>query len=86
MMIFGIMEELEALFTGPDYMKWMEEVNKEEGRYANVLAFDDYMNLFEKNPMKELRPTNIYLRDMFDHFGRTENGGFSLFQKNHSDS
>jgi serine protein kinase len=86
MMIFGIMEELEALFTGPGYMKWMEEVNKEEGRYANVLAFDDYMNLFEKNPMKELRPTNIYLRDMFDHFGRTETGGFSLFQKNHSDS
>ena len=34
----------------------MEEVNKEEGRYQNVLAFDDYMNLFEKNPEKELRP------------------------------
>ena len=44
----------------------MEEVNKEEGRYQNVLAFDDYMKLFEKNPEKELRPTNIYLKHMFD--------------------
>lgn len=85
-MIFGIMEELESLFTGSGYMKWMEEVNKEEGRYVNVLAFDDYMNLFEKNPEKEIRPTNIYLRDMFDHFGTNENGSFKLFSRNHADA
>ena len=72
-MIFGIMEE--SLFTGSGYMKWMEEVNKEEGRYVNLMAFGDYMNLFEKNATKELRPTNIYLRDMFDHYGHGENGG-----------
>jgi hypothetical protein len=43
-------------------MKWIEEVSKEVGRYINLLSFDDYMNLFEKNPQKELRPTNIYLK------------------------
>lgn len=48
MMIFGIMELSECLFTGSGYMKWMEEVNKEEGRYKNVLAFEDYMKLFER--------------------------------------
>jgi serine protein kinase len=85
-MIFGIMDVSEFLFTGSGYMKWMEEVNKEEGRYQNVLAFDDYMKLFEKNPEKELRPTNIYLRDMFDYFGSGTNGSFNLFTREHSDA
>ena len=67
-------------------MKWMEEVNKEEGRYTNVLAFEDYMNLFEKNPVKEVRPTNIYLRDMFDYFGTNPNGSFTLFNREHADA
>lgn len=85
-MIFGIIDVSECLFTGSGYMKWMEEVNKEEGRYQNVLAFDDYMNLFEKNPEKELRPTNIYLRDMFDYFGKNPNETFSLFTQEHADA
>jgi serine protein kinase len=67
-------------------MKWMEEVNKEEGRYVNILAFDDYMSLFEKNPQKELRPTNIYLRDMFNYFGKNPNGSFKLFSREHADA
>jgi len=85
-MIFGIMVLSECLFTGSGYMKWMEEVNKEEGRYQNVLAFDDYMKLFEKNPEKELRPTNIYLKDMFDYFGKDSNGAFHLFTRDHADA
>ena len=67
-------------------MKWMEEVNKEEARHINTLAFDDYMNLFEKNPLKEVRPTNIYLRDMFDHFGKNSDGSFKLFTRTHADA
>jgi serine protein kinase len=67
-------------------MKWMEEVNKEEGRYNNLLAFDDYMNLFEKNPQKELRPTNVYLRDMFDYFGVNKDGSYQLFTRHHADA
>ena len=67
-------------------MKWMEEVNKEEGRYQNVLAFEDYMKLFEKNPAKEIRPTNIYLRDMFDYYGSNANGSYSLFTREHADA
>lgn len=86
MMIFGIIEVREALFTGSGYMKWIEEVNKEDGRYNNVLAFDEYMNLFEKNPAKEVRPTNIYLRDMFDYYGKNENEGYALFTREHADA
>jgi serine protein kinase len=80
------MDLSECLFTGSGYMKWMEEVNKEEGRYQNVLAFEDYMKLFEKNPEKELRPTNIYLRDMFDYYGSNPNGSYNLFTREHADA
>lgn len=64
----------------------MEEVNKEEGRYINVLAFDDYMSLFEKHPQKEIRPSCIYLKDMFDYFGLNSNGSFQLFTREHADA
>ncbi len=67
-------------------MKWTEEVNKEEGKYQGVLTFEDYMNLFEKHPEKELRPTNIYLKDMFEYFGKNENGSFKLFTREHADA
>jgi serine protein kinase len=86
MMIFGIIELSECLFTGSGYMKWMEEVNKEEGRYQNVLAFEDYMKLFEGNSEKELRPTNIYLKDMFEYFGKDLNGAYKLFTREHADA
>lgn len=67
-------------------MRWIEEVNKEEGRYNNVLAFAEYMALFEKNSAKEVRPSNIYLRDMFDYFGQNPNGSYRLFTRDHSDA
>lgn len=67
-------------------MKWIDEVNKEEGRYNSLMAFEDYMSLFEKNPAKEVRPTNIYLRDMFDYFGQNPGGTFSLFTREHADA
>lgn len=67
-------------------MKWMEEVNKEEGRYQGVLTFDDYMQTFERQPQKELRPSNMYLKDMFDYFGVNQNGSFKLFTREHADA
>lgn len=67
-------------------MKWIQEVNEEQGRLAHVRSFDEYMKLFEANPIKELRPTAFYLKDMFDHFGRSPGGGFNLFLREHPDS
>lgn len=67
-------------------MKWREEVSKEENKYQGILTFDDYMELFEKNPLKELRPTNIYLKDMFDFYGEHDNGSFKLFTRDHADA
>ena len=65
-------------------MNWMEEVNKEEGRYQTVMSFDEYMKMFEKLPHKELRTSGIYLKEMFDYFGRNEDGSFKLFNREHA--
>ncbi|MFA5583961.1 MAG: hypothetical protein WDA09_07075 [Bacteriovoracaceae bacterium] len=65
-------------------MNWMEEVNKEEGRYQTIMAFDEYMKMFEKLPHKELRTCGMYLKEMFDYFSRNEDGSFKLFNRVHA--
>lgn len=67
-------------------MDWLEEVNNHEERKNQILSFDEYMDLFDKNPMRELRTTSMYLKDMFDFYGKEEDGGFSLFKKDHPGS
>lgn len=82
--ILGIMDE--ERFTGSGYMKWMEEVNKEQSLYNQLLSFEEYMTIFEKHPQKELRPSSIYLKDMFDYFGKAKDGSFNLFHREHADA
>lgn len=67
-------------------MDWLEEVNKEEGKFDQVCSFDEYMETFESNPSRELRTTSMYLKDMFDHYGIDEDGSFRLFKKSHPNS
>ena len=64
-------------------MDWLEEVNKEEKRVKQIFTFDDYMNELESSFKRELRTSGMYLKDMFDHFGKGEKGGFKLFKKDH---
>lgn len=67
-------------------MNWLEEVNSEEGKFNQVLSFDDYMKIFEKNPRQELRTTSLYLKDMFMFYGKNADGSFELFRRDHHDS
>ncbi len=64
-------------------MNWLEEVNKEEKRVKQIFTFDDYMAELEKNFKRELRTSGMYLKDMFDKYGKGEKGGFKLFKKEH---
>ena len=64
-------------------MDWLEEVNNHEQRFEEIFSFDEYMNLFEKKPQRELRTTAHFLKDMFDHYGRDEKGHFKLFKREH---
>ena len=87
-MIFAILGGRDGpLFvTGTGYMKWVEEVNKEHGRTTWTRSFDEYMKIFEKEPAREVRSSNLYLKDMFDYFGRSPQGGFNLFTREHPDA
>jgi serine protein kinase len=67
-------------------MNWIKEVNDEQGRYASARSFDEYMKLFDANPARELRPTCIWLKDMFDHYGKSPRGGWNIFLREHSDA
>jgi serine protein kinase len=67
-------------------MDWLEEVNNEEDRFEEIFSFDEYMEIFEKSPKRELRTTGLYLKDMFDFYGKDERGGFQLFKKEHPNS
>ncbi|MCO4752956.1 MAG: hypothetical protein KC478_00670, partial [Bacteriovoracaceae bacterium] len=67
-------------------MDWLEEVNKEEEKFDQIFSFDEYMEIFEKAPSRELRTTSMYLKDMFDFYGTDEEGSFKLFKKNHPNS
>ncbi len=64
-------------------MDWLEEVNNHEQRFEEIFSFDEYMNLFEQSPQRELRTTAHFLKDMFDHYGRDEKGHFKLFKREH---
>ena len=67
-------------------MDWLEEVNNEEEKFDQVCSFDEYMKTFEERPSRELRTTSMYLKDMFDFYGKSEKGGFNLFKKAHPNS
>lgn len=67
-------------------MNWLEEVNSEEGKFNQVMSFDEYMAIFEKNILRELRSTSLYLKNMFNFYGVAEDGSFNLFKREHPDA
>ena len=67
-------------------MKWLDEVQNEKPTLHNILSFEEFMKLFEKSPHNHIRNTAHYFKDMFDHFGRNEEGGFKFFSEEHEDA
>ncbi len=60
-------------------MEWINEIKKSD--ISNrILSFEDYMELFEKDPRKECRPSCVYFKDMFEHFGTDQQHTFNLFK------
>ena len=64
-------------------MDWLEEVNTEEERVNQIFSFDEYMDILEEYPKREIRTSSHYLKDMFNHYGKDENGNFKLFKREH---
>lgn len=66
-------------------MKWIEE-SKNREEWTKIFSFEEFMESMEKNPRTFVRPTNIYFRDMFNYFGKNEDGSYKLFQKDYPGS
>lgn len=62
--------------------KWQNEIHQE----LQILSFDQYIQLVEKNPKLHLRHSSQYLKDMFDYYGKNPNGSFKIFTKKHPQS
>jgi predicted Ser/Thr protein kinase len=60
-------------------MKGRAEINTISG-LSEIMSFQEYMLHFEKNPERESRPSCLWLKDMFNYFGRSKSGGFNLFE------
>lgn len=63
------------------FMEWLESLESETIHKNDILSFEEYFKVLEKNSLQEIRPCCTYLKDMFDYFGRNERGCFNLFQQ-----
>jgi serine protein kinase len=68
------------------YQDWINQASEQNDANLETLSFSDYMEIFEKNPRQECRPTYEYIRDMLNHYGVNSDGSFKLFQMKHPDS
>ncbi|MDH4467502.1 MAG: hypothetical protein QE271_05535 [Bacteriovoracaceae bacterium] len=62
-------------------MEWMKELKEEKKKFEQIFSFDEFMQLLEKNSLSQLRSSSKYFTDLFDYFGKSEDGQFKLFQK-----
>jgi predicted Ser/Thr protein kinase len=67
-------------------LNWIDEASKEEELQREVLSFQDYMDVIEKAPLREIRTSSHYLLDMLNHFGKDGKGNFKLFQMEHTEA
>lgn len=65
--------------------EWIEKAEKDSAA-TEVLSFEDYIERFEAQPLRECRPSFQYLLDMLNYFGVEENGHYKLFETPHSDA
>lgn len=49
------------------------------------LSFSEYLELVEKNPLNHLRTSNMYLKDVFEHFEKDKHGHYGLFTLDDAD-
>jgi predicted Ser/Thr protein kinase len=80
--MFSILNKKSIQIKGKT-MNWYEQLAQREEHFDQVLSFEEYMDIFKKQARRECRTSSIYLKDMFDFYGKDDNGRFNLFQKEH---
>ena len=67
-------------------MNWIEQASHSDQIKTEVLSYFDYLDLFQRHPERECRPTFQYLIDMLESFGRNPDKSFKLFEQVHDDA
>lgn len=67
-------------------LNWIQKASEQMETQSEILSFSDYINIFEKNPKRECRPTFEFIRDMLKYYGENSDGSFKLFHLDHPDS
>ena len=62
---------------------WIEQATQDAKYTGKILSFFDYMDLLDTHFIQECRPSFAWLKDMFNHFGKDEQGHYKLFRKYH---
>ena len=65
---------------------WIEQATQEAKHTDDILSFFDYMDLLDNHFLRECRPSFAWLKDMFVHFGKDEQGHYKLFREYHIDA
>lgn len=66
-------------------MNWIDKANNSIDLQIETLSFNDYMEIFNNNPVSECRPTYDFIMDMLNYYGKNEDGSYKLFQMEHPD-
>ena len=67
-------------------LDWIELAQEKKETNSEILSFQDYMDIFQKHPYRECRPSYQYLKDMLNYYGKNEDQSFKLFETHHPDS
>lgn len=67
-------------------IKCFKEWQKEDKKFNQILSFENFIEVVEKNPTQQIRTSAQYIKDMFHYFGQESDGTFSLFLKEHPGS
>ena len=62
-------------------MEWIKETDKQKNDWNEIFSFEEYMDQVAGHPRTYIRSTSIYFKDLFHYFGKDEQGGFKLFER-----
>ncbi len=63
-----------------------EEVNTDKEDKSEVLSFSEFIHQVNERPKDLCRHNCLYLKDMFDYYGKNEDGSFKIFTRSYPSS
>lgn len=66
-------------------LDWIQEANKITDTHSEILSYSEYLEILDKNFLRECRPTYEYIMEMLTSYGTNEDGSFKLFEKYYPD-